>query len=113
MREINKGENNPFFGQTHSEEYKKLLKERKSGKNNHMHGKPVTEENKQLISQIFSKPIYLYDSNTFLLIEKYLKQRDLIEELKISTKTIVKYKDSGMVFRNKYIITSKPIDDIV
>lgn len=78
-----------------------------------MYGKPVTEKNKELISQLFSKPLYLYDANTLILIAKYPKQLDLIKELKISTKTVVKYKDSGKVFRDKYIITSKPIDDIV
>ena len=31
---INKGENNPMYGKTHTEEYKKWLKNNKSGSNN-------------------------------------------------------------------------------
>lgn len=83
-----------------------------------MYGKPVTEENKKLISDLFRKEIYLYDANTFSLIAKYDKQQDLIDDLKISSKTIVKYKNSpirpyGEVYKDKYIISSVklPSDD--
>lgn len=51
-----------------------------------MFGKPVTEENKKLISELFSKPIYVYDANTLVLIAKFNKQKDLITEFKVSTK---------------------------
>jgi hypothetical protein len=74
-----------------------------------MFGKPVTEENKKLISELFSKSVYLYDANTLSLIAKYDRHKDLIKELKISSKTLVKYKDSGEVLRDKYIITSIPL----
>lgn len=60
-------------------------------------GKPVTtgegEKNRKLISELFSKSVYLYDANTFKLITKYDKQKDLMDDLKISLKTIIKYKD--------------------
>lgn len=82
------------------------MKLRLSGSNNHMYGKPVTEENKKLISKMFSKSIYLYDANTFKLINKYDKHKDIIKDLNISPKTLVKYKNSGKVFRGKYIWTS-------
>lgn len=80
-----------------------------AGSNNPMCGKPVTEENKKLISELFSKSVYLYDANTLSLIAKYDRHKDLVEELKISTKTLVKYKDSGKVFRDKYILSSLPL----
>ena len=98
-----------FLGKTHTEEYKEILRQRILGKNNPMYGKPVTEENKKLFSVLFSKPIYVYDANTLILIAKFNKQKDFITEFKVSTKTIVKYKDSGEVFRDKYIISSYPI----
>lgn len=34
-----------------------------------MFDKPKTEENKKLISALFSKPVYLYDANTLMLIK--------------------------------------------
>jgi len=99
-------ENPNFLNKTHSPEVIDMLRDKFTGKNNPMYGKPVTEENKKLISQLFSKPVYLYDANTFELIAKYDKQKSLIEALKISPKTIIKYKDTGEVFRDKYIISS-------
>ena len=80
---------------------------RATGSNNPMFGKPVTESNKKLISELFSKSIYLYDANTLILICKYDKQQDLLDSLKVSSKTIVKYKDTGLVFREKYILSSR------
>jgi hypothetical protein len=70
---------------------------------NFVHKKPI---NKKLISEFSGKPIYLYDAKTFGLISKFTKHRDLIKELKISNNTLIKYKDSGNVFRNKYLISS-------
>jgi hypothetical protein len=55
----------------------------------------------------------LYDPNTFKLVAKYDKDKDLIEALGISYKTLVNYMDSGQVFRDIYIIFSielSPID---
>ena len=66
----------------------------------------LTQENKKLISELFSKPVFLYDANTFKLIAKFTSHKNLIKEFKISTKTVIKYKDSGKIFRNKYIISS-------
>jgi group I intron endonuclease len=102
-------ENPSFLNKTHSPEVIKMLRDKFTGKNNPMYGKPVTEEVKNIISKIWSKPVYLYDAQTLELIAKYDQQKSLIEDLKISTKTIIKYKDSGEVFRGKYIISSKEI----
>ena len=99
-------ENPSFQGKTHSPEVLKQIRERMQGSNNPMYGKPVTDDNKKLISEFFSKTVFLYDANTFKLIAKYDKHRDLLDDLKISPKTLVKYKDSGMVFRDKFILTS-------
>lgn len=71
---------------------------RATDSNNPMFGIPVTESNKKLISDLFSKSVYLYNANTLELICKYAKHKDLMEGLNISSKTIVKYKDTGVVF---------------
>jgi group I intron endonuclease len=98
---------NPYFlNKKHNVETIEKMRLRLSGSNNHMYGKPITEENKKLISKMFSKSIYLYDANTFKLINKYDKHKDIIKDLNISPKTLVKYKDSGKVFKDKYIWTS-------
>lgn len=91
---------------TYSSEDLTRMSERVKGSNNPMFGKPVTEENKKLISELFSKFVYLYDANTLTLINRYSKHKDLIEGLGISSKTLVKYKDSGLILRDKYIISS-------
>lgn len=67
---------------------------------------------KKLISDLFRKDVYLYDAKTLTLISKYNSHKDLIKELKISSKTIVKFKDSGMVYKDQYIISSKSPEEI-
>lgn len=105
MSELRK-ENPHFLNKTHSPEILAQMSARMKGSNNPMFGKPVTESNKKLISDLFRKPIYLYDANTLTLIAKYDKHKDLVDTLKISPKTLIKYKDSGEVLREKYIISS-------
>lgn len=83
-----------------------------SGSLNPMYGKPVSDANKKLISDLFRKEVYLYDANTFTLISKFNSHKDLVKELKISPETVIKYKDSGMVYKDKYIISSKSPEEI-
>nr|YP_009254051.1 hypothetical protein [Hypomyces aurantius]ANC62737.1 hypothetical protein [Hypomyces aurantius] len=104
-------ENPSFLNKTHSLDIIEKMRMRMSGSNNPMFGKPVTEDNKKLISELFSKKVYLYDANTLKLINKYDKQMDMTKDLNISSKTIIKYKDSGKVFREKYVITSYELND--
>jgi len=37
---MNKGDNNPFFGKTHTDEFKNSLSESRKGSLNPMYGKP-------------------------------------------------------------------------
>ena len=99
-------ENPSFLNKTHSSEVVEQLRARMEGSNNPMFGKPVTESNKKLISDLFRKYVYLYDANTLTLIAKYDKHKDLTDALEMSPKTLIKYKDSGEVFRGKYLISS-------
>jgi len=81
-----------------------------TGSNNPMFGRVVTDKNKILISELFSKTVYLYDAHTFKLISKFSRHGDLVKELNISSKTLIKYKDFGMIYRNKCIMTSAGIE---
>lgn len=44
---------------------------------------------------------------TLFHIKKFDKHKELVQYLNMSTKTVVKYKDSGEVFWSKYIISTK------
>ena len=46
-----KGEKNPFYGKTHSEESKKKMSEAKKGKPAHNKGVPMSEEQKKKLSE--------------------------------------------------------------
>ena len=59
------------------------------------YGKPVTDKVKQAIRNTHNIPVFLYNSKTRKLIQKYNSQKELIADLKVSSKTILKYKDSG------------------
>lgn len=88
------------------------MRSRMSGPLNPMFGKPVSEANKKLISDLFRKEVYLYDANTFTLISKFNNHKDLTNELKMSPKTLIKYKDSGKVYKESYIISSRSPEEI-
>lgn len=100
-------ENPHFLNKTFSEEVLEKMRIRMSGSLNPMYGKPVTEANKKLISDLFRKDVYLYDANTLNLINKFSKHGDMVKETGISYSSITKYKDSGLVFKKRYIISSK------
>lgn len=80
-----------------------------SGLNNPMAGKPVTEIVKQAIKEALSRPTYLYDSESKELVQFFTSRTEFIKEYKVSPKTVIKYLDSGLVWRDKYLITSKPM----
>ena len=98
-------ENPSFLNKTHSPELIEKFRMSITGSNNPMFGRAVTDEDKILISELFSKTVYLYDAYTSKLISKFSRHGDLVKELNISSKTLIKYKDSYNIFRNKYIIT--------
>lgn len=102
--------NPSFLNKTHSPEVIAAMSARVKGFNNPMFGKPVTFSNKKLISEFFSKSVYLYDANTLTLIARYSKHKYLVKDLGISPKTLIKYNDSGLVFRDKYIISSTELE---
>lgn len=70
-----------------------------------MFGLPVTDKNKKLISEMFSKKIYMYENDKGP-VRVFDKQKDLLKEMAMSSKTLIKYKDSGLLFRSKYLLFS-------
>jgi group I intron endonuclease len=109
MRINNTGCKNPMFGKTHSLEYRAILSERMVN-NNPKAGKPVTEEMKRIVKEFFSRPVYVYDANSKVLINKFNSRKDLIEEFKISSKTVVKYLNTGNILRERYILSNTLLD---
>lgn len=109
MRINNIGDKNPMFGKSHSAEYKAILKERMT-KNNPMVGKPVTDKMKEIIKEFFSRPVYAYDANSKILMNKYDSQKDFIKSFKISAKTVVRDLNSGKVLREQYILSNTLLD---
>lgn len=115
------GENNPFYGKTHSELLKKKWSESKKGENNPMYGKPKSPEflyhmykNKSgKNSPMYGKPkspetllkirkcIYVYDEKSKELIIKYDAFFLTVKDLKIGQSTLRKYAKSHKPFRGK------------
>jgi group I intron endonuclease len=103
-------ENTSFLNKTHSPELIEKITIRMTGSNNPMFGREVRDHNKIWISELFSKTVYLYDADSCKLISKFSRHEDLVKELNISSKTLIKYKDFGMIYRNKCIMTSAGIE---
>jgi group I intron endonuclease len=53
-----------------------------------------------------NKPVYVYNIETKLLEIKYESHKDLVNGLKVSSKTLVKYLNTEEVFREKYIFSN-------
>jgi len=60
-------------------------------------------------SDKFRKRLYLYDAKTYDLVKEFTMQRDLLLELNVSAHTVAKQRDTGLIFRGKYLISTKPI----
>ena len=62
-------------------------------------------------SDKYKKCLYLYDASTLELMKTFSMQRDLLNEFHVSCNTVTKYQDTGLIFRGKYIITTKLMSD--
>jgi len=105
MRINNIGDKNPMYGKTHSVEYKVILSERMSN-NNPMAGKPCTEEVKAIIKETQSISLFVYDAKTKSLLFKYDSQKEFIKAFKVSPKTVIKYVNKDIIFREQYILSN-------
>jgi group I intron endonuclease len=99
-------ENSYMYGKTHSAETLTKMSAAKSGENNPMAGKPCSDKVKGIIKEIHSMPLYVYDAKTKSLLFRYDSRKDFVKAFKVSTKTVIKYVNSGDVFRKLYILSN-------
>lgn len=117
----------PFFGRTHTEETKNLMSLKKLGENNHKFGKTHNEETKELmrqsalgrkhsdetklkISKKHGNPVNIYEkcsSEGFQWIGSFVSARRAAKFLDISGSTVIRYMNSGQIFKDRYKFSSK------
>lgn len=127
LKGIYTGENSALFGRLPTEKTKELMSLKKAGKNNPLYGKsqsektraPVklealgrkhSEDTKLLMSSKrgFSVDVYeKCDKEGFKLIGSFVSARRAGKFLEISGSTIIKYINSGAIFKDRYKFSSK------
>jgi group I intron endonuclease len=98
MSSNRKGELNPLYGKSHSEETKELMREKALGRK-------YSEETKLLMSSKRGNPVNIYEkcsSEGYELIGSFVSARRAGKFLGISGSTILSYMKSGMVFKDRY-----------
>jgi len=98
-------ENNPLFGKTHDKSTIELMKQKALGR---VH----SDETKLKMSAAKGSPIYIYEkcsSEGFKLIGSFVSARRAGKFLEISGSTIIRYKNSGEIFKDRYKFSSKLI----
>jgi hypothetical protein len=100
------------LGSKHSEDSKELMRINNLGDKNPMFGKSHSDEYKAIIRKVHSIPLYVYDAKTKLLLSKYDTQKEFIKVFKVSPKTVIKYVNTGNIFRDQYILSNTLSDKI-
>jgi group I intron endonuclease len=101
LRKIN--ENNPFFGKTHNEDSIELMRQKALDRK-------YSEDTKLKMSAVSGKPVYIYEkfsSEEFNLIGSFVSARRAGKFLGISGSTVIKYMNSGEIFKDRYKFSSK------
>ena len=96
-------ENKPLFGKTLSENSKELMKQKALGRKH-------SENTKSKKSAISGNPVNIYEkcsSKGFKLIGSFVSARRAGKFLDISTTTVIKYKNSGEIYKDRYKFSSK------
>ena len=96
-------ESNPLFGKTHNENSKELMKQKALGRKH-------SENTKLKMSAIRGNPINIYEklsTKGFKLIGSFVSARRAGKFLGISGSTVIKYKNSGEIFKERYKFSSK------
>jgi group I intron endonuclease len=96
-------ENNPLFKQTESEISKEFIKQKASGRKHF-------EDTKLKLSVISGNPVNIYEkfnSKGFKLIGSFVSARRAGKFLGISGSTVIKYRNSGEIFKDRYKFSSK------
>jgi len=96
-------ENNPLFGKTHSENSKELMAQKALGRKH-------SDNTKLKLSAISGNPVNIYEkfsSKGFKLIGSFVSARRAGKFLGISGTTVIKYRNSGKIFKDRYKFSSK------
>lgn len=124
MKEIYKKEKSALFGRTHTEETRKLMSLKKAKNNNPLFGKTHSkdtielirqkalgiihsEETKLKMSAVRGNPVNIHEkcssaSEGFKLIGSFVSARRAGKFLDISGSTVIRYMNSGDIFKERY-----------
>jgi len=97
------GELNPLYGKSHSEQSKELMRQKALGRKH-------SEETKLLMSTKSGNPVNIYEkcsSEGFKLIGSFVSARKAGKLLEISGSTVIKYMQSGTIFKDRYKFSSR------
>uniref|UniRef100_UPI00241156F6 hypothetical protein n=1 Tax=Stagonosporopsis vannaccii TaxID=2606854 RepID=UPI00241156F6 len=98
-------ENNPLFGKTHNKSTIDLMKHKALGKTHN-------EETKLKMNLAKGNPIHIYEKSSsegFKLIGSFVSAKRAATFLEISGSTMIKYRNSGEIYKNRYRFSSKLI----
>ena len=121
------GEKSALFGRLHREETKQLMSLKKAGENNPLYGKFHKEETKNLMKQKAlgrkhsdetklkmsakkGNPVNIYEkcsSEEFKLIGSFISARRAGKFLEMSGSTVIKYMNSGAIYKYRYKFSSQ------
>jgi len=127
LKGIYKKEKSALFGRTHTEETRKLMSLKKAKNNNPLFGKIHSkytielmrqkalsrihsEETKLKMSAVRGNPVNIYEkcsSEGFKLIGSFVSARRAGKFLDISGSTVIRYMNSGEIFKERYKFSSK------
>jgi len=129
LKGIYKKEKSALFGRTHTKETRKLMSLKKARNNNPLFGKTQSkdtielirqkalgrihsEETKLKMSAVRGNPVNIYEkcssaSEGFKLIGSFVSARRAGKFLDISGSTVIRYMNSGEIFKERYKFSSK------
>ena len=92
------GEKNPFYDKFHNEKSIEVMKEKALNRKH-------TYETKDKMSKLHGNPVNIYEkcsSEDFKLIGSFLSARRAAKLLDMSGSTVIRYMNSGQVFKDRY-----------
>ena len=127
LKGIYTGDKSALFGRFHTEETKKIMSLSKAGENNPLYGKTHNEDTKELMrqralnrkhscetkdkmSKTHGNPVNIYEKSSskgFELIGSFVSARRAAKFLGISGSTVIRYMQSGAIFKDRYKFSSK------
>lgn len=121
------GDKSALFGRLHREDTKDLMSLKKAGKNNPLYGKIHSEDTKDLMrekalgrkhsdvtklkmSTKDGNPVNIYEKSSdegFKLIGSFVSARRAAKFLEMSGSTVIRYMNSGAIYKDRYKFSSK------